>query len=32
MPLAFEWDPRKARHNLRKHNVSFAEAASDAKL
>jgi hypothetical protein len=28
MPLAFEWDPRKARHNLRKHNVSFAEAAS----
>lgn len=28
MPLVFEWDPRKARSNLRKHRVSFAEAAS----
>lgn len=28
MPLVFEWDPRKARANLRKHGVSFAEAAS----
>jgi uncharacterized DUF497 family protein len=27
MSLAFEWDPRKARLNLRKHRVSF-EAAS----
>jgi uncharacterized DUF497 family protein len=22
----FEWDPRKATSNLRKHRVSFAEA------
>ncbi|MEZ5291556.1 MAG: BrnT family toxin [Vicinamibacterales bacterium] len=22
----FEWDPRKARSNLKKHGVSFAEA------
>jgi len=28
MSLVFEWDPRKARANLRKHRVSFAEAAS----
>jgi uncharacterized DUF497 family protein len=28
MPLVFEWDPRKAQSNLRKHGVSFAEAAS----
>jgi uncharacterized protein len=24
--LRFEWDPRKAAANLRKHGVSFAEA------
>ena len=24
----FEWDPRKAKQNLRKHRVSFAEAAT----
>jgi uncharacterized DUF497 family protein len=28
MPLVFEWDPRKARSNLRKHRVTFAEAVS----
>jgi uncharacterized DUF497 family protein len=28
MPLQFEWDPRKAVANLRKHGVSFEEAAS----
>jgi uncharacterized DUF497 family protein len=28
MSLVFEWDLRKARSNLRKHRVSFAEAAS----
>jgi uncharacterized DUF497 family protein len=28
MPLAFEWNPRKAELNLRKHDLSFAEAAS----
>jgi uncharacterized DUF497 family protein len=27
MPLVFEWDERKARGNLRKHRISFAEAA-----
>jgi uncharacterized protein len=26
MSLVFEWDPRKARSNLRKHGISFAEA------
>ena len=26
--LAFTWDPAKARTNLRKHGVSFAEAQS----
>ena len=26
--LEFEWDPRKAASNLRKHGVSFEEAAS----
>lgn len=26
MSLVFEWDPRKARANLLKHSVSFAEA------
>lgn len=24
--LRFEWDPRKAAANLRKHGVSFSEA------
>jgi uncharacterized DUF497 family protein len=28
MSLVFDWDPRKARANLRKHSVSFVEAAS----
>jgi uncharacterized DUF497 family protein len=28
MWLVFEWDPRKARSNLRKHGMSFAEAIS----
>lgn len=26
--MKFEWDPRKAETNLRKHGVSFDEAAS----
>ncbi len=26
MPLAFEYDPRKAASNLARHGVSFAEA------
>lgn len=26
--IVFEWDPRKAAANLRKHRVSFAEAKS----
>jgi uncharacterized protein len=26
--MKFEWDPRKAAENLRKHDVSFAEAAT----
>jgi len=26
--LRFEWDPRKSRENLRKHRVSFEEAAT----
>jgi uncharacterized DUF497 family protein len=26
--LEFEWDPRKAEANLRKHGVSFSEAAT----
>ena len=26
--LEFEWDPRKARANLKKHGVSFEEAQS----
>jgi hypothetical protein len=26
MPLAFEYDPRKAATNLKKHGVSFPEA------
>ncbi len=28
MHLVFEWDPRKAQTNLRKHRVSFVEACS----
>ena len=28
MALSFEWDRRKARSNLRKHRVSFTEAAT----
>lgn len=28
MSLKFEWDPEKARSNLRKHGVSFEEAAT----
>ena len=28
MPLAFEWDPRKARSNLAKHGVRFEEAST----
>jgi uncharacterized protein len=28
MPLAFEWDERKANANLAKHGVGFAEAAT----
>jgi len=27
MQLQFEWDPNKAATNLRKHGVSFSEAA-----
>jgi uncharacterized DUF497 family protein len=26
--MKFEWDPKKARLNLRKHKVSFEEAAT----
>ena len=26
--MDFEWDPRKAELNLRKHNVSFTEAGT----
>ena len=26
--MEFEWDPRKAEQNLRKHGVSFREAAT----
>ena len=28
MGLRFEWDPEKAKSNLKKHGVSFAEAAT----
>ena len=28
MPLNFEWNPRKADANLKKHGVSFEEAAT----
>lgn len=27
-PAGFEWDEEKAKSNLRKHSVSFAEAAT----
>jgi uncharacterized DUF497 family protein len=26
--VEFEWDPKKAEHNLRKHRASFAEATT----
>jgi uncharacterized protein len=26
--MRFEWDPKKAEKNLKKHNVSFQEAAT----
>jgi len=26
--MEFEWDPRKAAANVRKHNVAFQEAAT----
>jgi hypothetical protein len=26
MPVKFEWNPRKARQNLRKHGIDFDEA------
>ncbi len=26
--MEFEWDPKKAKYNLRKHGVSFEEASS----
>jgi uncharacterized DUF497 family protein len=28
MPIKFDWDPRKARRNLRKHGVDFDEAST----
>ncbi len=28
MALTFEWDPNKARANLAKHGIDFAEAAT----
>ena len=28
MPLLFDWDPEKARSNVAKHGVTFAEASS----
>ena len=28
MQLHFEWDPKKARINLRRHGISFEEAAT----
>jgi len=28
MALSFQWDPRKAAANLRKHGVSFQEAST----
>jgi uncharacterized protein len=26
--MEFEWDPRKAENNLRKHGISFTEAGT----
>ena len=28
MGIQFEWDPRKAERNIKKHGVSFPEAAT----
>lgn len=28
MPLIFEWNPNKAEKNIRKHKISFDEAAT----
>ena len=28
MSIKFEWDPRKAQRNLRKHGVDFSEAST----
>jgi uncharacterized DUF497 family protein len=28
MSIKFEWDPRKARRNLRKHGIDFDEAST----
>jgi uncharacterized DUF497 family protein len=28
MPIKFEWDPGKARRNLRKHGIDFDEAST----
>lgn len=28
MSIKFEWDPRKARRNLRKHGIDFNEAST----
>jgi len=28
MSIKFKWDPRKARRNLRKHGIDFAEAST----
>ena len=28
MPIKFDWDPNKARRNLRKHRIDFDEAST----
>jgi uncharacterized DUF497 family protein len=28
MPIKFDWDPRKARRNLQKHEIDFDEAST----
>jgi uncharacterized protein len=28
MPIKFDWDPTKARRNLRKHRIDFDEAST----
>jgi len=28
MPIRFEWDPRKARRNVRRHGIEFNEATT----